>query len=76
MRPGSPYWVGTKNGLVVTWLTNTNLYSGCEPNTLAERLPLWSALEPHALRIAPTEPAAAPVKAVRVRNARRSISAS
>src|SRR5690348_14488873 len=24
-----PYWVGTKNGLVVTWLTNTNFHSGC-----------------------------------------------
>jgi hypothetical protein len=24
-----PYWVGTKNGFVVTWLTNTNLHSGC-----------------------------------------------
>src|SRR5579872_4520581 len=24
-----PYWVGTKNGLVVTWLTNTNFHAGC-----------------------------------------------
>ena len=23
-----PYWVGTKNGLVVTWLTNTNFHFG------------------------------------------------
>ena len=23
-----PYWVGVKNGFVVTWLTNTNLYFG------------------------------------------------
>src|SRR4051812_2202608 len=23
-----PYWVGVKNGFVVTWLTNTNLYLG------------------------------------------------
>src|SRR6266496_4580995 len=24
----APYWVGTKNGLVVTWLTNTNRHFG------------------------------------------------
>jgi hypothetical protein len=24
----APYWVGTKNGLVVTWLTNTNFHFG------------------------------------------------
>ena len=23
-----PYWVGTKNGLVVTWLTKTNFHFG------------------------------------------------
>jgi len=31
-----PYWVGTKNEFVVTWLITTNLYAGCSPNTLAE----------------------------------------
>src|SRR5262245_3375838 len=25
----APYWVGTKNGFVVTWLTNTNFHFGC-----------------------------------------------
>jgi hypothetical protein len=24
----APYWVGTKNGLVVTWLTKTNFHFG------------------------------------------------
>src|ERR671931_892051 len=24
----APYWVGVKNGFVVTWQTNTNLYLG------------------------------------------------
>src|ERR1019366_8068848 len=24
----NPYWVGTKNGLVVTWLTNQNCHAG------------------------------------------------
>ena len=67
-----PYWVGVKNGLVVTWLTNTNLYSGCEPNTEAELPPEEDALEPHASSSALTEPTAAPVSAVRRRNERRS----
>src|SRR6266545_3537136 len=26
----APYWVGVKNGLVVTWLTNTNFHLGVE----------------------------------------------
>src|SRR5271165_6321289 len=52
-----PYWVGVKKGLVVTWFTNTNLYSGCEPKTLAEPL-LVEALLPQAARIVLTEPAA------------------
>src|SRR6266498_1886862 len=26
----APYWVGVKKGLVVTWLTNTNLHFGVE----------------------------------------------
>ena len=25
----APYWVGTKNGFVVTWLMNTNFHFGC-----------------------------------------------
>src|SRR2546430_2461717 len=73
----APYWVGVKNGLVVTWLTNTNLYFLLEPKTLEAPPPppppLFDALEPQALRIEPTEPAATPVSAVRRRNARRSI---
>src|SRR5215475_8574159 len=26
----SPYWVGTKNGLVVTWLTKVNFHAGVD----------------------------------------------
>src|SRR5215469_12189950 len=26
----SPYWVGTKNGLVVTWLTKVNFHGGVD----------------------------------------------
>src|SRR5438105_12308224 len=66
----APYWVGTKNEFVVTWLTNTNLYFLCDPNTLAEPPPP-DALVPHALNRPPTEPEAMPVSAVRRRNARR-----
>src|SRR6266516_3165110 len=28
----APYWVGTKNGLVVTWLTNTKFHLGVVAN--------------------------------------------
>src|SRR5512132_3313191 len=37
-----PYWVGTKNGFVVTWLTKTHFHfgvSGYLPTPLAELLP-------------------------------------
>src|SRR5262245_28493099 len=26
----APYWVGTKNGFVVTWLMNANFHFGCD----------------------------------------------
>src|SRR4029453_18814727 len=32
----APYWVGVKNGLVVTWLTNTNFHFGVEGKSPAE----------------------------------------
>src|ERR671934_1890372 len=38
----APYWVGVKNGLVVTWQTNTNRYLGVEgksPAPAAAALP-------------------------------------
>ena len=70
LASAAPYCVGVKKGLVVTWLTNTNLYFLCEPNTLDEPPPL-EALVPHALSRAPTEPDATPVSAVRRRNVRR-----
>ncbi len=66
-----PYCVGTKNELVVTWLTTTNLYSGCDPKIELEPL-LLEALDPQALSSVLTEPAATPVRAARRTNARRS----
>src|SRR5919205_3169564 len=42
----APYFVGTKNGFVVTWLTNVNLSFFCEPNTpLAGVPPSCAAFE-------------------------------
>src|SRR5215207_11175398 len=43
----APYWVGVKNGLVVTWLTKTNFHlgvSGKSPAVAAALSPLWSSL--------------------------------
>src|SRR5829696_1505359 len=45
----APYWVGVKNGLVVTWLTNTNFHLGVagkspEPVAAASLLLLSSLL--------------------------------
>src|ERR1700678_3803407 len=54
----APYCVGVKKGWVVTGLTNTNLFLGCEPKTVSDPLlPPLEALEPHALSRLPTEPA-------------------
>src|SRR5215211_7407590 len=39
----APYWVGVKNGLVVTWLTNTNRHFGVEGKSPA---PAAAALPP------------------------------
>src|SRR5215831_11350424 len=38
----SPYWVGTKNGLVVTWLTNANFHAGVDGKSPAA----WLAVLP------------------------------
>src|SRR5579862_3449384 len=59
LASAAPYCVGVKNGFVVTWLTNTNLYFFGEPNIEPDPLEL-DALDPHALRMLPTEPAATP----------------
>src|SRR6185312_15781511 len=72
-----PYWVGVKKVFVVTWLTNTNLYEGCEPKTSFDTLPpaalvLLVPPPPQASRSALAPPAATPVSAARRRNARRS----
>src|SRR4051812_12037118 len=72
----APYFVGTKNGLVVTWLTNTNFRLPFAPKMPAAGLPLdwlvlWAfvvdglLLPPHAEMMAVARPAPAPVSAVR-----------
>src|SRR5919206_3874618 len=45
----SPYWVGTKNGLVVTWLTNVNFHLGVEGKSPAAFLDELLPLDVHAL---------------------------
>src|SRR5262245_44604648 len=78
-----PYWVGVKNGFVVTWLTKTNLYFGVGGKlpappfaALALSLLLVSALLlsldlPQAASAAASV-APPPIKALRRRKARRS----
>ena len=34
----APYWVGTKNGFVVTWLMNANFHLGAGPYGGGERV--------------------------------------
>src|SRR3954469_9550223 len=58
----APYWVGTKNGFVVTWLMNANFHLGCfgkddaapvtAPNALSAptRAGSESAAPPRAIR--------------------------
>ena len=78
----APYFVGTKNGLVVTWLTNVNLsllLDGPKTPLVPPPLVLVCAaavvvvlllLEPpHAARMVAARPAAPPVSAVRRLNA-------
>jgi hypothetical protein len=74
----APYFVGTKNGFVVTWLTNTNLYFLSGLKTPDAGLPLWALLDdglfpspPHAAISVLTRPAAPPVSAARRVKARR-----
>src|SRR3954465_7218588 len=71
----APYFVGTKNGFVVTWFTNTNFRLPFEPKMPEAGVPLawlvWAfvvdgeLLPPHAAMIAVARPAPAPVRAVR-----------
>src|SRR4051812_32973904 len=72
----APYFVGTKNGLVVTWLTKTNFRLPFDPKMPAAGVPLdwlvdWALvvdgllLPPHAEMMAVARPAPAPVSAVR-----------
>src|SRR5262249_60178656 len=46
-----PYWVGTKNGLVVTWLTKVNFHAGVDgksPAVCLAVLPLVVGLDEQA----------------------------
>src|SRR5919112_6437706 len=71
----APYLVGTKNGFVVTWLTNTNFSLPFDPKMPAAGVPLdwlvWALvvdgelLPPHAEMMAVARPAPAPASAVR-----------
>src|SRR3954447_21093415 len=70
----APYFVGTKKGFVVTWLTKTNFSLPLEPKMPAAGVPLdvvcavvddGELLPPHAAMIAVARPAAPPVSAVR-----------
>src|SRR5690242_6437378 len=47
----SPYWVGTKNGFVVTWLTKANFHGGVLGKLPARFLAACAVLldEPHAV---------------------------
>src|SRR5919109_2116685 len=56
----APYWVGVKNGLVVTWLTNTNFHLGVEgkspaPAAAAPLLLLSSLVQPDSSAEAASE---------------------
>src|SRR5262245_38499981 len=42
----SPYWVGTKNGLVVTWLTKVNFHGGVDGKFPAAAAPAVLVLLP------------------------------
>src|SRR3954453_8516701 len=53
----APYCVGTKNGFVVTWFTNTNFHFGCFGHADAA---FPAAAAPLAMRPAGSETAAAP----------------
>src|SRR5262249_17402855 len=76
----APYLVGTKNGFVVTWLTSTNLSlfvwantpppPSCAACAVAVGVEALSLDDPHAASIVATIPAAPPVKALRLVNAR------
>src|SRR5579875_89943 len=75
-----PYWVGTKKGLVVTWLTKTKFHWGCAgklPSVLPDDVDVFDDPEvvlllppPHAAKSAGME---RPPAAERPRNLRRPI---
>jgi hypothetical protein len=74
----APYWVGTKNGFVVTWLTNTKRYLGVDgkspgpPLSSALLLSLSSLDLPQAATAAATA-APPPSRAERCKNERRAM---
>src|SRR5207342_2375504 len=77
-----PYWVGVKNGFVVTWLTKTNLYLGVggklpapplEAAAPSLLLALLSSLDLPQAASAAASATPPPVSALRRNSARRSM---
>src|SRR5215831_19056408 len=58
----SPYWVGTKNGLVVTWLTKVNFHGGVDGKFPAAELAGLLAVPP--LLLVEEQAASSPPQAV------------
>ena len=54
----SPYWVGTKNGLVVTWLTKVNFHAGVDGKFPAAELAVLPLLLPDEQAASSAEAAA------------------
>src|SRR5215216_2665874 len=73
LASSAPYWVGTKNGFVVTWLTNTKRYLGVFGKSPAPASPSLAAFSldlPHAASAA-TRAAPPPASAARREISRR-----
>ena len=59
-----PYWVGTKNGFVVTWLTNTKFHSGVSGKLPWHRSPPPPPLPAASSSSSPPQLASNPAAAV------------
>src|SRR4051794_23399764 len=60
----APYWVGVKNGLVVTWLTNTNFHLGVFGKLpIASTAALLSSAQADSSAVAASEALVSPVPA-------------
>lgn len=64
----APYWVGVKNGLVVTWLTKTNFQFGVFGKLpTAPATAVWSSAQAASSPVAASDALASPVPASRRR---------